>query len=142
MLSATTCSRSIGRWLTVMVVLLAAAGCGRRASLVPVQGRVTLDGKPLDTGAVMLQPKAGPAAQARIAADGTFRLGTFKPDDGAMPGTATVRVTCRKMLTKPGVEPAYGPSLIPERYNQFGTSGITVEITAGMAPLEIPLTSR
>lgn len=34
---------------------------------------------------------------------------------------------------------AYGPSLISERYTRFDTSGLTVEIKAGMKPLDIPL---
>jgi hypothetical protein len=36
----------------------------------------------------------------------------------------------------------YGPSLIPERYSRFDTSGITAEIAAGMKPLEIPLSRK
>jgi hypothetical protein len=138
----TTNTRSAGWRFGMAICCLLAAGCGRGVSLVPVAGRVTLDGSPLETGAVMIQPKAGPAAQAKIAADGTFRLGTFKPGDGAIPGAATVRVTCRKELTQPGVETAYGPSMIPEKYTQFDTSGITVDITDGMPPLEVLLLSR
>jgi len=121
---------------------LVATGCGRRIVLVPAEGRVTLDGKPVEFGAVMVQPKAGPAAQAKINSDGTFRLGTLKPDDGAIPGPATVRVICRKDITQPGGEQAYGPSLIPERYTRFDTSGLSVEIKAGMQPLEISLTKQ
>jgi len=133
-------------WRCGMVAMVAAcllaAGCGRRIALVPSEGRVTLDGKPIEFGAVMVQPKAGPAAQAKINSDGTFRLGTFKPDDGAIPGPATVRVICRKDITQPGGEQAYGPSLIPERYTRFDTSGLSVEIKAGMQPLEISLTKQ
>lgn len=90
----------------------------------------------------MVQPQAGPAAQARISSDGTFRLGTFEPGDGAIPGPTTVRIICRKDISQPGEEKAYGPSLIPERYSQFETSGVTVEIKAGMPPLEIPLSRK
>ncbi len=121
---------------------MSAAGCGRRVTLVPVTGRVTLDGKPLEFGAVMVQPQAGPAAQAKIAADGSFRLGTFAADDGAIPGPATVRVICRKDVTPPGGERAFGPSLIPEKYGRFDTSGITVDIEAGMPPIDIPLSRK
>ena len=130
-------------WLCgVVAMCLVATGCGRRITLVPAEGRVTLDGKPIEFGSVMVQPAAGPAAQGKINGDGTFRLGTFKPDDGAIPGTATVRVMCRKDVTQPGGEKAYGPSLIPDRYTRFDTSGITVEIKAGMTPLEISLSRR
>ena len=123
-------------------VFLAVAGCGRGVVMVPVAGRVTLDGKPLEFGAVMVQPKAGPAAQAKINPDGTFRLGTFKPDDGVIVGPATVRVICRKDVTPPGGEQAYGPHLIPAKYARFETSGITAEIARGMPPLDIALSSK
>lgn len=128
-------------WLLAAAILVA-GGCGKRVAMAPVEGRVTLDGKPLQFGAVMVQPKAGPAAQAKINPDGTFRLATFKPDDGAIVGPATVRVICRKDITQPGGERAYGPSLIPEKYCRFETSGIAVEIKRGMPPLDIPLTSK
>jgi len=138
-----TTIRSNHVWLCgVVAMCLVATGCGRRITLVPAEGRVTLDGKPIEFGSVMVQPAAGPAAQGKINGDGTFRLGTFKPDDGAIPGTATVRVMCRKDVTQPGGEKAYGPSLIPDRYTRFDTSGITVEIKAGMTPLEISLSRR
>ena len=126
----------------VVAACLLAVGCGRRVALVPAEGRVTLDGKPLEFGAIMVQPTAGPAAQGKINSDGTFRLGTFKPDDGAIPGQATVRVNCRKDVTQPGGERAYGPSLIPDRYGRFDTSGLTVEIKAGMKPLTIDLSRK
>jgi hypothetical protein len=135
-------TRSIGWWCGIAAACLLAAGCGRRVTLVPAEGRVTLDGRPLETGAVMIQPQAGPAAQAKIGPDGTFRLGTFTPDDGAIPGPATVRVVCRRTVAQPGVETIYGPSLIPEKYASFETSGLTVEVKAGMPPLEISLSSK
>lgn len=143
MTSPVTTIRRNHLWLCgVVAMCLVATGCGRRITLVPAEGRVTLDGKPIEFGSVMVQPAAGPAAQGKINGDGTFRLGTFKPDDGAIPGTATVRVMCRKDVTQPGGEKAYGPSVIPDRYTRFDTSGITVEIKAGMTPLEISLSRR
>ena len=82
---------SIGWWCGAVAVCLLVAGCGRRVALVPAEGRVTLDGKPVEFGAVMVQPAAGPAAQGKINSDGTFRLGTFKPDDGDRAGDVPQR---------------------------------------------------
>ena len=134
-----------------LVVLLVACslchmGCGRRPALAPVSGRVTLDGKPLEFGSVMIQPKAGPAARGTIQADGSFTVGTFQPGDGAIVGPATVRVACYEQQ-RPGAPPpqgelALGKSLIPEQYTQFETSGITATVAAGMAPLDIGLSSQ
>lgn len=128
----------------VLVACLAChAGCGRRPTLAPVSGRVTLDGRPLEFGSVMIQPSAGPAARGTIRADGSFSVGTFSPGDGAILGPATVRVACYEQQ-RPGAlategESALGRSLIPEKYTQFETSGITTTVVAGMPPLELLL---
>ena len=129
-----------------LVGLLAQAGCGRRPTLVPVSGRVTLDGKPLEFGSVMIQPTGGPAARGTVRPDGGFTVGTFAPGDGAIVGPATVRVACYEQQ-RPGAPPpqgelALGKSLIPEKYTQFETSGITATVAAGMGPLEIDLKSK
>ena len=137
-------------WAGLAVLLVAClaveTGCGRRPALAPVSGRVTLDGRPLGFGSVMIQPTAGPAARGRIQPDGSFTVGTFAPGDGAIVGPATVRVACYEQQ-RPGAaaqqgEPTLGKSLIPEKYTQFETSGITTTVAAGMPPLEIPLSSK
>lgn len=101
-----------------------------------------LDGKPLETGAIMVQPQAGPAAQARIQSDGSFRLGTFVPEDGAIPGAAAVRIICRQELTAPDEERSFGRSMIPERYSRFESSGLSVDIQPGMEAVVIELSRK
>lgn len=119
--------------------------CGRRIELVPVQGQVTLDGRPLTGGSIMLQPPAGPAARGRIDGAGQFRLGTYRPADGVIPGRAAVRVAWfEKSSADEGnsdAETAPGESLIPERYSDFSMSGITVDVVAGMSPVMIELST-
>lgn len=135
-----------GLMILLGACLISATGCGRRPTLAPVSGRVTLDGRPLAFGSVMIQPTGGPAARGRIQPDGSFTVGTFAPGDGAIVGPATVRVACYEQQ-RPGAtaqqgEPTLGKSLIPEKYTQFETSGITTSVAAGMPPLEIPLSSK
>ena len=136
----------VGLAVLLVACLVCAAGCGRRPTLVPVSGRVTLDGKPLEFGSVMIQPTGGPAARGTIRPDGGFTVGTFAPGDGAIVGPATVRVACYEQQ-RPGAPPpqgelALGKSLIPEKYTQFETSGLTATVAAGMGPLAIDLTSK
>lgn len=139
-------SRQAGLAILLAACLVCDVGCGRRPTLVPVSGRVTLNGKPLEFGSVMIQPTAGPAARGTIRPDGGFTVGTFAPGDGAIVGPATVRVACYEQQ-RPGAPPpqgelALGKSLVPEKYTQFETSGITATVAAGMGPLEIDLKSK
>lgn len=91
----------------------------------------------------MLQPAAGPAARGRIDTEGQFKVGTYRPGDGVIPGPAVVRVVSfEETATSPDEEPTFGRSRIPERYNDFLTSGIVVDVVAGMGPVTIELTSR
>ena len=55
-----------GLMILLGACLISATGCGRRPTLAPVSGRVTLDGRPLAFGSVMIQPTGGPAARGRI----------------------------------------------------------------------------
>lgn len=131
------------RLLRVGLLLAAVGGCGPRATLVPVRGRVVVDGKPLANGSVMFQPTVGPAARGQIGADGGFELGTYRDGDGVRPGQATVRVTSVVQVdVAPDQERPPGKSIIPLRYADFGTSGITVDVAAGMQPVTIELSSK
>lgn len=79
-------------------------GCGGDSSdgrgTVMVTGVVKYNGTPVENATVTLVPEAavGPAgtrkgAFGRTAKDGTFKLITFKPGDGALPGKYKVMVS-------------------------------------------------
>jgi hypothetical protein len=76
-----------------LVAILTAVGCGK-GSVSKVEGIVTLDGKPLPGATVSFVPvnKEGRPANGRTDSDGTFRLTTFRTDDGALPGEYQVIV--------------------------------------------------
>src|SRR5436309_858940 len=64
-------------------------------SVVPVSGKVLLPGgQPLANAWVVFHAKSPPGndASAATGADGSFHLGTFKKDDGAVPGSYVVTV--------------------------------------------------
>lgn len=91
----------LGSILFALVLAISAAagsGCGkaptdRRPRPVPVSGTVVFDGAPSAGAVVMFAPQDHQyAASARTAEDGTFRLQTFAPDDGAVPGKYRVVV--------------------------------------------------
>ena len=94
----------------------------------PVKGKIVHDGKPVPRGSVMFTPmKGGPTATGDIGPDGTYRLTTYKPGDGAPVGE--YRVAIMAMESMEGRElnnPAQ--SLIPDKYTSVALSGLTAAV--------------
>jgi hypothetical protein len=72
-------------------------GCGGPHQPVPVEGVVTLDGEPVAGAMVNFVLEGGDGKEGRMAygstdENGTFRLTTVQPNDGALPGTYRVLV--------------------------------------------------
>jgi hypothetical protein len=118
-------------FLNVLILLLGELGCNRGPQVAPIEGKVTYNGKPLTFGSVMLQPRQGQPAVAEIQSDGSFRLSTMKPNDGAIVGIHKIRVACYESQRNPGQiggEQMLGKLLIPEKYTFFDQSGLAVEV--------------
>ena len=152
----------------LLAAVLLAGGCGyRRAARVPVEGTVTLDGQPLEGASVMLFPEAGGRpANAVTDAAGRFTLSTYGGKDGAKPGHYKVVVT-KMELTQAAAKRAEKMSkaaadaaeegetaetamafsdrdyrrVVPDRYANPETSGLSVEITSGMEAFTLELTA-
>ena len=111
--------------------------------MVPVHGQVLFRGEPLEYGSVMFQPALdGELARGQIQADGTFVLTTKNAGDGVHVGTSRLRITAYE-AQRPGAaqavgneEMALGRSAIPTKYQSFGTSELTVEVSPEM---ELPV---
>lgn len=104
-----------------------ALGCGNSdAKIAPVQGVVTLDGKPLTEGSVFVTPTGGRSAKGAIRPDGTFVLGTHSVSDGVMVGTHPV--TVQPPPAREGMPLSATAKLLPQRYKSPSTSGITVDV--------------
>jgi hypothetical protein len=130
---------------------LLAVGCSseadawtaRRPKVVPVTGRVLLSGVAVDgAGVTFINEAAGRSAFGRTGPDGRFRLTTFEPNDGAVPGPqrVAVRKTEVEEQAEPGKDysvtnqlppPAVEHWLLPKRYASPATSGLTAEVAAG-----------
>src|SRR5437773_10785720 len=89
--------RRCGGYLAVVAafLVLAGFGCGGKDQPVKVEGVVTLDGEPVEGAIVSFLPDEGGGrfAHGLTAKDGSFRLTTYKPDDGALRGDYRVTVT-------------------------------------------------
>ena len=125
-----------------VLLLFLLVGCSRYPDTVPVSGKILYNGEPLKFGSVMFQPRQGQPARAQIQPDGTFALGTYKKEDGAVLGEHRVRVMCYTSQNPNAPtagtvgEQSLGTPLIPLKYSRLGTSGLTAEVTT---ELEEPL---
>ena len=131
------------------ITTLAVGGCSPGVPVVPVQGKVTWKGAPLTRGTVVFQPyqiEAGlprRPATGELQKDGTFRLTTFAPDDGAVVGT--YQVTVHSYSSEPSdmggdsdisdiVDYVWA---IPSHYGDPSRSGLTAEVPAGEGLVEL-----
>jgi len=81
------------RWIGQGLAVLLLAGCTDpgRPTLVPVTGRVVIDGQPLTAGAIIFHPSEGnPYMKDRpsslLQLDGSFSMKTFPFGKGVSPG--------------------------------------------------------
>jgi hypothetical protein len=120
------------------------AGCGDTTSTIPrvtaypVKGKVLLpDGNPLTQGTVTFVPGdllKGREAAGKVGSDGSFTLSTDKAGDGAAEGQYSVRIDSEAGVPTGGK--GRGRLLVPEKYGDESTSGLTVTVKAGENNLE------
>lgn len=120
-----------GVWVWIGAVLLLLNGCG--SGLAVVTGTVTLDGKPLPRGTVQFVPdpqrgNGGATGVGQIGADGRYEIWTTEAR-GAAVGHHLVGVVAREEVDLN--QTSFARSLIPERYQDPLSSGLSVEVTAG-----------
>jgi hypothetical protein len=117
--------------------LAAVLGCSRHPPTGKVQGRVTLAGRPVGPGKVFFLPDKskgteGPPAIGDLGSDGKYELSTFGSGDGAVVGHHRVEIVESSPDVEFGVEGGSGqPTLIPLRYADADTSGLTAEVRRG-----------
>jgi hypothetical protein len=104
---------------------------------VPAGGTVTVHGQPVEAATVVfVTERAGRFynAMGQTDAAGRFTLQTFRPRDGAVPGTHRVRIEKLTFTEKPAnlpPEASFTPvetSHLPKKYRSPETSGLTVEV--------------
>lgn len=133
-------------------ILLAAAlaGCGSRSATVTVHGTVTLDGKPVEGAAVMIEPSGdgipaigmtdasgrfkieAPLGKSRVAISKTVPAsaaqGVLRADEGVRLSGNADRVSVKYVT--------------PIKYASALTSGLTLDVRAGMDPVRLAIRSK
>lgn len=120
--------------------LLTLAGCGRSDGIVPVTGKITLNGgawpKP---GYVVFSPaKAADGkplvpGMARFETDGAFSVKTGE-QDGLMPGQYKVAIRCWEREPGHG-KGETGKSALPDRFGDPSASGLELKVEPGSGPI-------
>lgn len=136
-------------------ILLPGCGSGQRET-TPVSGKITVDGKPLTTGRIMFWPDdGGPTATSTIGSDGSYRLTTYRENDGAVLGPHKVTVEAVN-ITNPEAgpksfsdelknqsfyrnPPVKTKELVPRQYALRQTSGLTAEVTRDVGTIDFDL---
>ena len=153
--SARRSANRVMGWLGVAVVLFT-CGCGpTRAPLGQVQGTVRYKGRPVADGQILFEVAGARPAQGRIVDGRIVEVTSYAPGDGAPLGLARIAVFATPpsgsnySISGPVAadEPsatgrgpgAGGQSLIPARYNDLETSGLSHELVAGPNELTLEL---
>jgi hypothetical protein len=136
------------RWLRGSVLAVAVSvttllsGCG--SGTYPVEGQIVWkNGSPakeLQGSFVLFElPEKQTSARGMIQADGSFRLTTNKPNDGALPGEHTVLIVevGRQHLGGPDSS-ALAPGVMDARFSDPRTSGLKATVKPG--PNKVTLT--
>ncbi|QDU89250.1 hypothetical protein Pla175_26370 [Pirellulimonas nuda] len=154
------------RRLLCLGLILVAAGCGSsRRGLVEVSGIVTLDGAPVTSGKIEFYPPSGRPSAGEIDGEGRYRLTTYEPGDGVLPGEYKVTIT--SVLT-PDDGPVYksfedelngvtananksGSSrpkkagaqwIVPQKYSNRASTDLTAEVVPGGGEINFALESK
>lgn len=130
-------------------VVLISTGCGG-AKNVPVTGKLTVDGAPMEGVTLSFFPDGGGVtASATTDAQGAFTVKT-SDQDGCPPGTYVVTVAKYEKVGPAPKSTGLGPPVgtqelkntLPEKYAKKDASGLTAEMKRGMAPLSFDITSK
>ena len=119
--------------LAALVVGLAGCGGNDRPKTIPISGVVTIDGKaPGEAGKIFFTPTEAAAGYSKRPASGSFnaeghyRVMSWAPDDGLVPGHYTVSLGA--------VDPV--KTAIPRRYQVGATSGLEVDVPVDQDQIE------
>lgn len=132
-------------------------GCSGKAML-PVEGTITLDGKPLDGAAISFVPaEGGRPCSGQTDAQGHFTLASYVAGDGVPPGeykVTVVKLDARRQAEAAPVEEGAADQqqvmgnieqavkfLTPLKYSSPATTDLKVDVTSGMEPVQIDLKS-
>lgn len=137
--------RSVPRAALCVGLLLALSGCGGSSNgLLPVEGKITVENKPLPRGSVAFHPDAKKNSSKKVAsgdigADGTYKLYT-DGQAGAPPGW--YKVTVVSTTVPDSARPNAAKSYVGLAFTKAEETPLSVEVTASPKAGHYDLTVR
>lgn len=135
-----------------LVFLLIIAGCSDSVEyqVVPVSGRVTLDGRPVADAHLTFQPirtssshAVGPGSFGRTDGDGRYTLQLVDPSrPGAVVATHSVAITTSKEFDPESDYGGMTRDAVPPWYKPGGLSALTMEISGPTDNADFELTTQ
>ncbi len=115
---------------------LLALGCGSaHPDIVPVSGKVTIDGEPIKLGQIAIYPEGHRQSIGKIEPDGSFTLRCFEDGDGVLKGTHVACVTAVEAIDENS-----NRWYAPIEYASRATSDLRVTIDGPTDDLKLDLT--
>jgi len=133
-----------GAWRLVAIASVLVAGCGGTDGRVPVNGTVTLDGKPAAGVTVWFHASPetkGNGGYADTDASGRFTATTHQARPGLYPGEYAITVTAAgaQSSSDDGVSTG-GP--VPGVYSRPETTPFRITIDVRQGPLDLAVTTK
>lgn len=134
--------------ILALAACLPLAGCGSSTTqTVAVKGVVTLNGGPWPKPGTIQFAPAAPApgfplrpGAGTFQADGAFKVTSFTPGDGLVPGKYEVSVECwesEMQMSPTGGDPLPGKSAVPDKFRSGKTSGWVLDVAPGSGALDL-----
>jgi hypothetical protein len=117
------------------------AGCGGsgRPKTIPISGRVSINGQPPgESGRLHFTPTQAAEGYAKrpaggaFTAEGTYRVMSWEPDDGLVPGHYTVSLMPSDL----------SKTAIPAKYREGATSGLELDVPVDQGEIEFNIEVR
>ncbi len=129
--------------LVLAVVAAVPSGCSdERQRTALVRGKITYKSNLVTSGTITFVPETpGPSATAEIQKDGTYVLSTYGNGDGAVLGRHKVMIISLEDNTGrlPEERNPLPNMLLPAKYSDIQTSGLTAEVGEGTNEINFPL---
>lgn len=151
--------RRVGKILPPLAAIIVLSGCGEggdkwteaRPETFPTAGTVTFKDQPVEGATVVFTPVGHENGAVGLTdAEGRFELRTFEPNDGAVAGDYKVAIRKVEVISSGADEPPATPdptpeplkerSLLPERYGNAASSGLTKTVEEGENQFAFELT--